>query len=232
MTPSTGLTILSILALLGTAGLVALSAAAALLGVLRKRPQLTKLGLIGGIGLGGLYLVVLTGIGLLSRNRTLPVGMEKYFCEIDCHLAYSVTGLRRVVEVPRALGTVWAVTIRTRFDEQTISSHRSREAPLSPNPRRVALVANDGREHEPLEVSAEELARLGVTSVPLTRELRPGESYTTTVLFDLPAASTPIGLLLTEGIFVSRLLIGGERSPFHGQTLLALPEPTLAAVNN
>ena len=122
MPPSSTTTILSILALLGSAGLVALAAAVALSGVLRKQPALTKLGLTGGIGLGGLYLVVLTGIGLLSRNHTLPVGAEKYFCEIDCHLAYSVTGIRRVVEVPRALGTVWAVTIRTRFDERTISS--------------------------------------------------------------------------------------------------------------
>ena len=231
MPPSSTLTILSILAFLGSAGLVALFLAVALWGLVRKQPGLIKLGLTGGIGLAALYLVVLTGIGLLSRNHTLPVGTEKYFCEIDCHLAYSVTGIRRVVEVPRALGTVWAVTIRTRFDERTISSQRPREAPLWPNPRQVTLMVQDGSQRAPLEVGADELARLGITSVPLTQELRPGESYTTTLLFDLPTASAPVGLFVSEDIEVSRLLIGGERSPFHGHTLLALPEPTLAAVS-
>lgn len=229
MPPSSTYTILSILAFLGTAGLLALCAVAALFGGLRRLPAITKLGLAGGIGVAGLYLVVLTVAGLLSRDRTLPVGVEKYFCEIDCHLAYSVTGLRRVADVPRALGTVWAVMIRTRFDERTISEARPREAELWPNPRCVVLVGQDGSQAEPLEVSAEELGRLGITSVPLTRELRPGESYITTLLFDLPASNPPAGLLVSEGIVVSRLLIGNERSPFHGHTLLALPEPTLAA---
>jgi hypothetical protein len=228
MIPSNALTILSVLALLGTAGLVALAVAIALLGVARKQPGLTKLGAAGGSALLALYLVTLTGAGLLSREKTLPTGTEKYFCELDCHLAYSVTGLRQIAQVPRALGRVWAVTIRTRFDERTISSHRPKDMPLTPNPRRLALVTQDGVEHPPLEAGPEELARLGLQSVPLTRELIPGESYITTVLFDVPAASAPVALLLEDGVLVSRLLIGGEVSPFHARTLLALPEASLA----
>ncbi len=38
----------------------------------------------------GLYLAALAVVGAASGERTLPPGGKKYFCEIDCHLAYSV----------------------------------------------------------------------------------------------------------------------------------------------
>ncbi len=37
-----------------------------------------------------LYLALLVGFSLASRNKILARAQEKYFCEIDCHLAYSV----------------------------------------------------------------------------------------------------------------------------------------------
>jgi hypothetical protein len=63
-------------------------------------------------------------------------------------------------------------------------------------------------------------------STPLTRELTPGESYTTTLVFDLPADEAPARLFLASDDPIDRLLIGNERSPFHAATLLALPDPS------
>jgi hypothetical protein len=230
MIPSNSGVILSVLAFLGTFGLLCLAVLGTLWGVLRKNTQLTHGAAVAGVALVALYSAVLVGAGLLSSDRTLPTDTDKYFCELDCHLAYRVEGVKRIDRLPGMAGEVWGITVRTRFDERTIASFRPREAPLTPNPRRVRVIAADGREFPPLSGSIERLTALGIPSVPLERELRPGESYDTVLLFELPAGAVPSSLELTEDVFPDQLLIGHERSPFHGRTLLALPEPTVAAV--
>jgi hypothetical protein len=220
--PSNLVIVLSALALLGTIGLATLALVVAAWGLTHgNRPLFRRgLGAAGGIAVG--YAAVLGLVSLLSRERVLPPGAEKYLCELDCHLAYSV---ERVEPVRTAEGgkTTWAVRLRTRFDERTISPRRGREAPLWPNPRRLVLIGANGREYAPADGLAPLLGGLGEASTPLTRELRPGESYTTTVVFVLPEGVAPAKLALTEDIFVDRFLIGHERSFFHRPVLLALP---------
>jgi hypothetical protein len=226
MTHDNGAIILSVLALLGALGLLAISALAWVWGRTMKLPNISRLAVLAGGSIASLYAVLLVGIGAASSDRTLPVGSEKYFCELDCHLAYSVTKLWRVGDTGGR--TTWAVSLRTRFDESTISPTRPREAPLTPNPRRARLRTGDGREFGPLADSAERLTALGIASVPLDRALRPGDSYGTTLLFELPVGALPLLLDLTEDAVPDRLLIGHEASPFHGRALLALPAPSLA----
>jgi hypothetical protein len=229
MTPSNLWIVLSALAFLGTAALLVCLLGVAAWGAVSGRPPLIKVGLIGAGVLGTGYAIVLLAAGVLSRDQLLPVGGEKYFCELDCHLAYSVTGLRSVTGVPGASGTVWAVTLQTRFDERTISPQRPREAPLTPNPRRIVLRTTTGAELLPLTIPGSALTALGISSTPITHQLIPGESYTTTLLFDLPAGQgAPASLSVTEDGFPTPVLIGHERSPFHGETRLALPESTVA----
>jgi hypothetical protein len=45
--------------------------------------------------------------------------------------------------------------------------------------------------------------------------LRPGESYTTTLAFDLPADARNPSLLITEGEWLTHFVIGHENSPLH-----------------
>jgi hypothetical protein len=52
--------------------------------------------------------------------------------------------------------------------------------------------------------------------------LRPGESYTTEVVFDLPADVKATNLLINEGEWMTQLIIGHENSPLHGQTRFQL----------
>ena len=40
------------------------------------------------------YAILLIGAGLLSRTTVLSATEEKYFCELDCHLAYQVVAVR------------------------------------------------------------------------------------------------------------------------------------------
>jgi hypothetical protein len=52
----------------------------------------------------------------------------------------------------------------------------------------------------------------------MTIPLRPGESYSTTLAFDLPADSKNATLLIREGESVTHLVIGHENSPLHKKT--------------
>jgi hypothetical protein len=60
------------------------------------------------------------------------------------------------------------------------------------------------------------------TSKPFTTPLRPGESYTTTLGFDLPAEAKPSTLLINEGEWETHLVIGHENSPLHRKTRFQL----------
>jgi hypothetical protein len=175
------------------------------------------------------YVVLLGAAALASRNQTLAAGEEKYFCEIDCHLAYRVTAVATASEVGpasapvRASGVFHLVTLQTRFDETTIAGWRPRDVPLSPNPRQVWLVDREGKRYRNSAAAEAAVGRAGGLGSDLATPLLPGASYTTTLVFDLPAGAVPDRLLLAEQLYPTRFLIGHELSPFHGKTFLPLP---------
>lgn len=213
--------LLSTFALLGSAGLLLLSLLVLLWALLRGDRRLTRLTLLGAGGLATGYLVLLGSAALLSRDRRLAPGSEKVFCEIDCHVGYSIARVDSGGPVAEGASRLWIVTVRTRFDETTISPERGREAPLQPSPRLVLLRDAAGAVHGDLSgaVSGDS------GSTPLTTPLRPGESYLTRFRFELPAGVPPDVLLLEDADGISAALIGHERSPWHGKVLLALPAP-------
>ena len=90
MTPSSTGIVLSALAFLGTVGLVGLAGLGVLVGALKKNSLLTRGAGVVGLTLIAVYSALLLGAGILSSDRTLPADAEKYFCELDCHLAYTV----------------------------------------------------------------------------------------------------------------------------------------------
>lgn len=153
----------------------------------------------------------------------LPLGQEKYFCEIDCHLAYAVTEVRTVPSIgtERAAGVFYLVTLRTRFDSTTISSRRGLE-PLAPNPHSLVVLDADGHRYLPSPTAQSALGSAGLAGRPLSRPLVPAESYTTTFAFDLPAGVRQPRLLLTEDGFPTPVIIGHENSFFHAKTTFAL----------
>ena len=133
-----------VLLLLG-AGFVLLVALVGLIySVLTKKFGLTKLALISIAFVAGLYLVCLLIFSFASSEKVLARGEEKHFCEIDCHLAYSVTAVRDtpILRAPPdqviPVGTFRVVTIKTRFDENTIGRNRG-DGLLYPNSRVVTI---------------------------------------------------------------------------------------------
>jgi hypothetical protein len=198
--------------------------------------------LFGGRGLARKFLLVATillvgygatlmGASTASHQWELAPGQEKYFCEIDCHLAYSVVAVEKAKNVgtgasqKTAAGIFYIVNVRTRFDEKTISPHRG-DSPLTPSPRQVTLVDDQGREYaiSPEGQGAFQFS-LANKWTPMTEPLRPGESYSTSLVFDLPVGVQGLNLLVaspTNPEWIGHLLIGDEGSILHKKVYLRL----------
>jgi len=212
-----------VLAFLGTGFLLFIVGLVLIYSVVRKKPWLTKLSLVGIALVAGIYLVVLLIFSFASSEKVLARGEEKHFCEIDCHLAYSVLDVREtrtLGEAPNqisARGVFRIVTIKTRFDEDTISSTRG-NALLYPNSRVVTVSDENGNQYFPSAEAQSVLEKSRAAGTAMTIPLRPGETYSTTLVFDLPANIKGPTLLIREGELVTHLVIGHENSPLHKKT--------------
>ena len=107
-----GLTPLTLLLFLGLVlgSIVALGGA--LVALILKQPLWTRrllwLEAAGLAVYAALYLLA----SLTSHDRTLDLAQEKHICEVDCHLAYEVIGVRCSPSVAADSGT--ATTNRAR----------------------------------------------------------------------------------------------------------------------
>ena len=211
------------LAFLGTGFLLFVVGLAFIYSVVRKQFWLTKLALLTIALVAGLYLVILLIFSLASSEKLLARGEEKHFCEIDCHLAYSVTDVRETKTLGDASNQVTAagvfrvVAIKTRFDENTISSTRGNGL-LYPNSRVVIVSDENGKQYFPSAEAQRVLEKSQAAGTAMTIPLRPSESYSTTLVFDLPANVKSPTLLIREGELVTHLVIGHENSPLHKKT--------------
>jgi hypothetical protein len=217
---------LMILLLMGTELAIALSLAAGLFGVLARRWMLAMLAGAAALGFAVVYGGTLLGVGWLSGDKVLAPGRWKYFCEADCHIAYAIESVQMQAagdaesRPQPAQATRVAVLLETWFDENSIASFRG-NAPLKPEPRSVVLVDSSGRSYSPLP--GDELA-FAAPSTPMTKPLRPGESYLTDFVFEVPRDARDLRLLVTDVDPASHFIIDHENSPFHGKILLRLAD--------
>ncbi len=211
---------LSILTFLGTGFLLLLTSTGILFLTATRRWKLARRFVQGGVVVAGIYLATLLVFSFASREYLLGLNDAKYFCEVDCHLAYSVVDVVKMAELgapstkQHARGTFYVATVKTWFDEKTISARRG-NGPLTPNPREVLVIDDAGRRYGVSSEGQRTLEVSGTKSTPFTQPLRPGESYTTTLVFDLPSDIVNPRLFITESDSVTRLLIGHENSFFH-----------------
>jgi hypothetical protein len=219
-----------VLAFLGT-GLLILVTALVLVGSLIARKfRLAKIVVIGMLIVTGLYLGAMLAFSLASHEKLLARGEEKHFCEIDCHLAYSIANVRQIKTLgtapnqSTAQGVYTIVTVKTRFDETTIASWRGNGL-LYPNSRALTLVDERGNKHAPANVTLPAPDASQTNVQPLTAPLRPGESYTSEIVFDLPADAKSATLLINEGEFVTHFIIGHENSPLHKKSSFHIDLP-------
>jgi len=213
---------LSILAFAATAAYLSAAGVAILILLSRRCRFAAKRVAMVAMGMAGAYLAAMAGVSLASDERTVEPGAAKYLCGIDCTLAYSVVGSRRAAAIGDAKpsrGAWEIVTLRVWFDPAS-AGDRS----LTPGPRAVHLVDAEGRRFDPSVDGARALEAAEGTKTSLERALRPGESYTTTLVFDVPADVPGPVLQLFESSLAARLLIGHEGSPLHARTVFRLRE--------
>jgi hypothetical protein len=209
--------IAQVLAFLGTVGATLLAAALVIGCLMLRRTRWAQLATIAGVSVPGLYLVALVSSGALSNTSTLPGGARKVFCEIDCHVAFDV-----VSAVDRDGDTV-RLTLREEFRRNSIGPARG-DGPLTPGERYVALVDEHGRRYVPDRVHP-------LQAAPLFAPMRPGEQHRAELRFVVPSGVALRGLLVETDDPISRVLIGHERSPFHGKVLLSVASNDVAVAH-
>jgi hypothetical protein len=217
-----------VLAFLGTVALVLVCLLAVIVGVLRKSRTMLLGGAVAAILIVAGYTAVLVGLSLFSRNVEIAQGAWKYFCEIDCHIAYAVGGTQFTASVGPEMKSINAhgqfviVQLKTWFDPTTISPHRG-NAPLTPNGREAMLVDESGRRFAPSVRGESVLSAAGLGSTRFGTALRPGESYVSFLVFETPGDVKNLRLLLTTSDRENSFIWGGENSPFHRKAYFALP---------
>ena len=214
---------IGVLLCLGTAFLLLLLVVVLVFSLITKRGSLTKFSALAVGVTAAAYLFLLLTFSWTSREQILARGQEKHFCEIDCHLAYSILDS----QITRTLGTepnelnaaglFRVVTIRTRFDEKTISPNRGNGL-LYPNARTLVVLDANGKQYFPSADGERLLQKLNQAGMAFTTPLRPGENYETTVVFDLPAGIESPTLLIHEGEPETHFVIGHENSLLHKTT--------------
>lgn len=139
-----------------------------------------------------------------------------------CFLGTAVTGVSRTKVVGGEAGQIVSdgefvvVKLRTWFDPSTISPDRS-NGPLTPNGREAILTDCKGREYLPSPRTTDVLEARQVHSTPLSTPLRPGESYTSYLVFEVPARTQGLRLWVRSRADVGASLWGNEQSPLHGK---------------
>lgn len=209
---------------LGSVFVIFVCMVAAAVAVISKAGRAAKCAAAGAVSTGLGYFALLFGVALVSGDKTLPPGNWKYFCEADCHIAYSIEStleastLGAKARPIAAQGRFVVVRLKTWFDQNSIAPWRG-NAPLTPDARVVCLVDERGRRFPPLPQAAESFE---IASTPLVEPLRPGDSYSTSFVFDVPTDARNPRLLISDVDPISRLLIDHENGPLHGKIYLAL----------
>jgi hypothetical protein len=198
-----------------------------LVGAVRRSKLIAKIGGGGALLVTVCYLLLLCSVSLASNEKVVPPGGWKYFCELDCHIGYSVSGVQATgtlgpeMKQTSAQGQFVVVRLKVWFDEHTISPQRGNGS-LTPNARRVVLVDSEGNAYSVSAEGEAELARTTGEQESLRRPMRPGESFTTNLVFDVPKNVRGLRLLITEDDPETRLIIGHENSLLHKKIYLDL----------
>src|SRR5918994_4888370 len=82
------------IALMAVCGLVFVAAVVFVFSIIQRKSALAGAAVITIVAIGAFYLGLLLVFSFRSGDRLLARGEEKYFCEMDCHLAYSITEVR------------------------------------------------------------------------------------------------------------------------------------------
>jgi hypothetical protein len=216
-----------VLLFLGSVFVTGVCIAILLYGAAKRSNRYARIGGAGALTVVACYMLLLCSVSLASREKVLPAGGWKYFCEIDCHIGYSVSGVETAGAIGREMGQTSAhgefvvVRLKVWFDQHTISPNRG-DGPLTPNARRVVLVDANGRAYVQSPAGEAKLARVNGDAGSLRQPLRPGQSFAKDLVFDAPKDASGLRLLITEDDPETVLIVGHENSLLHRKIYLGL----------
>lgn len=176
----------------------------------RRRRLARGVAIALGVWIAG-YGATLLGVSALSHEEILALGTEKPFCGFDCDLAFSAVQVdtRSGIEgLPKPAGVYYVVSVQARSDAKRVT--------IQPSDVRLGVVAGDGHLYAP----AAELPAGGTR-----RALLPRTSCVTEVVFDLPADVRDPRLVIQEGGWPTRFVIGDENSFGHPKVVIRLAAP-------
>jgi hypothetical protein len=150
------------------------------------------------IALIAAYAVALLAVSFSSREHLVDTTYAKKFCAADCDLSLSVAKAEH-------RGDTWTLGVKVQSSAARVT--------MTPSSPQAILIDEYGREY----AGSDELDK-----APFARPVGPGESYIKTLVFHVPDPVKSPRLLLREGGWPERFVIGDENSFLHKKTLILL----------
>lgn len=158
------------------------------------------------------YALTLLAVSFSSKTRQLALGTDKCFDD----WCASVIGARSL-PMPGGIAGTKVVAIAIRI------SNRARRAAFRPSQPRVILVLASADSILPSSSAQRELEKQTGPQEDLAKRLVAGDSYQTTLAFEVPAATRRASVLVLEGpSFITRFLVGDENSFLHAKMVYAI----------
>jgi hypothetical protein len=194
--------------------LILLALASLLVALLARKARLARL---IGMGIGAylvLYALTLVIVSLASPQQVLGINEDR--CFDDWCIAALDVKEQPAIGATRAQGEYAVVTMRVTSRAKGI---RQRAVDAA-----IYLLDASGRRYDPSPEGQKALEEAGRAGRPLASYLNPGDSFTHTAAFDLPAGTAPYALVTTHGLFPGYLIIGDSQSFLHKPVILRISD--------
>jgi hypothetical protein len=170
-------------------------------------------------GLGAflaIYIGTVITVSALTPQRVLSMHEDR--CFDDWCLAADRSTLARAIgegaDAAKAHGVFYIVDLR-------VSSRAARISQRAPDAL-VFLVDSTGKRYYPSAEGQHAYETARGNSKPLSAILGPGESFSTTRIFDLPPDARDVGLVVVHGEGPGWFIIGDSQSLLHKRTVIRL----------
>lgn len=155
------------------------------------------------------YSAALLGFSLTSKTRELALGTDKCFDD----WCATVTGVRSLSN-PNGAGGLKLVAVNLRV------SNRARGAAFRPSQPRVTLALASGQDAVMSPAAQREFEKQAGLQEDLAKRVVAGETFQTTLVFEVPAATRDASVVILEGpATLTRFLAGDENSFLHKKTV-------------
>lgn len=184
--------------------------------IARKRGQdsARMASILGGVL--ALYFGALAAVSVATPRKLIPMGEDR--CFDDWCVGAERLSVSRTIgsgsNITTANGVFYIVTMKV--------SSRARRITQRAKDAGVVAMDEQGRTYAPSPTGQRAYDSINGAGEPLTSLVGPGESFETTVVFDIPVNTAQVGLEIQHGVWPGRLIIGDSASFLHKPTLITL----------